>query len=1275
MTEVGRATVIIDADDSRLQAGLAKAKQDASAGVAGIEQNLRGQLSGGISGALSGKNWKQAGMTIGADLVQGVTAPLGALGNIAGSTALAMGPVGIAAVAGVAAAGALGVASSRAAMEWEAGMAQISKTTGIEKGTEAFNELDASLTNLYSRMPTTVAEIQSVAAAAGSLGIEKASIAGFTEVALQMGSAFDMPAEEAATAIGKIKGQLKSLPEGVQDSSEFARQFGSAVDYVGNNFNATEKDVLDFSTRVAGSMSSLGAGAYEVAGWGGMLSSVFPSAERAAGSFDALLNQLTTNEKSQAEAASLLGVSTEEFMQAMSTDPSDTILRIGSALESLPADKLLSTAKTLGGSYGMDALTKMIGHTDEWRQSIEDTVEAGKKGESIGESFEAGADNMKASLQVLKNSFNAILKDIGGPINAAISPIITSMAGSLNAVRQIGENLWEPMTAGLAPLITGITQVTGMIGTMGGMNLSVLVSSTSALNTAFRTGKAYVEAFKEEIIKTVTSSSQFQALTGALDSIKNKLSEVGAFWGDIFGDIIDGLANAIPTAVSGAVSALGSLASQGLNKIGLGGVAEGASSLLGDLAGFWDRVSTNAKEKLGIATEEGMGEGAANAEDSIAASVERAVSAGASSGFSKQMAEMDTAFKNLTSSGVSKDIAGWRSYGGATSDLAALAAINAQSSNTKGYGGLWGRGSGSLYAVDEGVQVRLDYHTDKNTTQNVLYLNGQKMAEGSWYGSQEEALQDLFRQAGYPLSEATSLTLQGRGGDLAKLQMDQGVEVRGIFTNVAGAIESEIESTGNMINQSIQDNWFDPESLKSAASRLKNLRLFDPTEFAQQGGENALAYVNALNDKLESLEAARIRLEADPDDAQARAEVQSLIGDLQLFAKQNPLIVTIDGDDSLLMSKVINAYVKGEDLSKLGISNVKRFFSASYEEEVSQLQQYLQKGLAPTPGSDLYSYYYDKYKALVDNYDSLSDRDKQYTWDLGTALHEGGAYWEEFGIRAGVTLDGINSKTKGTTVGFDQLKSAMQDCTETMSEFGLWQEQNAETLFQGSYIGAGGEQYLDWKLSQIQSIAATQKAMASVGGAVLGKDYTDFQLSPSLDTSAAESQWSSFQAKLTEEQKIPLSVDDSQAMSAIAAIDAAASAPVTKPVYVQQIGGYGGGGGSTIGPTSGWAGPGKGAISSPSNYQLPPIFQSFANEGYIASPTLAIVGDRPGGEYVVGAARFEAAIERFGGGSGQVVINAPVTIQGNVYGISDLDAYMDERDRQLEAKLSNARKR
>jgi hypothetical protein len=232
-----------------------------------------------------------------------------------------------------------------------------------------------------------------------------------------------------------------------------------------------------------------------------------------------------------------------------------------------------------------------------------------------------------------------------------------------------------------------------------------------------------------------------------------------------------------------------------------------------------------------------------------------------------------------------------------------------------------------------------------------------------------------------------------------------------------------------------------------------------------------------------------------------------------------------------------------------------------------------------------------------------------------------------------------------------------------MSEFGLWQEQNAETLFQGSYIGAGGEQYLDWKLSQIQSIAATQKAMASVGGAVIGKDYTNFELSPTIDTSAAESQLSSLKSQMAEEQKIPISVDDSQAMSAIAAINAAASAPITKPVYVQQIGSIGGYGGSGGGGSDWWENP----------YDSPYYLPSYAEgDVFVPEPTLAVVGDRPGGEWIGG---IDQAIERFGGGGGQIVINAPTTIQGNVYGIADMDAYMDERDRQLEAKLSNARKR
>jgi hypothetical protein len=499
-----------------------------------------------------------------------------------------------------------------------------------------------------------------------------------------------------------------------------------------------------------------------------------------------------------------------------------------------------------------------------------------------------------------------------------------------------------------------------------------------------------------------------------------------------------------------------------------------------------------------------MESGASNAEDGIASSVERAVSAGASSGFAAQNASLDSAYKAAVSSGVSPQIAGWQQYGGVNSswaelnDLIALDRINAQTRSVK-------KDTGDLYAVQDGVQVRVHYNIDKNDTLYTLSLNGQKMAEDR-YTSQEEAIEDLFKQADYPLLESTSLTLQGRGGDLAKLQMDQQIQP---ITN------------------------------------------FMVDRFGDMGSQASTALGGSLKTGLDS----------------------------------------------------VSAFMKNtwyNDLANLG----------------SVAGSVIGGGLA------------------------------------------------EMGAKANSSLDSIQSKTKQASVGFNQLESAMKDCTETMSEFGLWQEQNAEELFQGSYIGAGGEQYLDWKLNQIQSIAATQKAMASVGGAVLGKDYTDFQMSPSLDTSAAESQWSSFQSKLSEEQKVPITVDDSQAMSAIAAIDAAAGAAVTKPVYVQQIGGYGGGGGYGEPISSYWDNPYDSPFGNPYSFAEGDVF--------VPEPTLAVVGDRPGGEWIGG---IDQAIERFGGGSGQVVINAPVTIQGNVYGISDLDAYMDERDRQLEAKLSNARKR
>ena len=113
--------------------------------------------------------------------------------------------------------------------------------------------------------------------------------------------------------------------------------------------------------------------------------------------------------------------------------------------------------------------------------------------------------------------------------------------------------------------------------------------------------------------------------------------------------------------------------------------------------------------------------------------------------------------------------------------------------------------------------------------------------------------------------------------------------------------------------------------------------------------------------------------------------------------------------------------------------------------------------------------------------------------------------WDQMTNQSTKTADAL----KGQAVGYDQLKKATQDCADcAISEFGQWQE-SQDNLFQGSYIGAGGQDYLTWKTGQMNAIAETQRAMKSVGGAVLGQDYTQSPLTQQTikvvaDTSEAD---------------------------------------------------------------------------------------------------------------------------------------------------------------------------
>lgn len=124
--------------------------------------------------------------------------------------------------------------------------------------------------------------------------------------------------------------------------------------------------------------------------------------------------------------------------------------------------------------------------------------------------------------------------------------------------------------------------------------------------------------------------------------------------------------------------------------------------------------------------------------------------------------------------------------------------------------------------------------------------------------------------------------------------------------------------------------------------------------------------------------------------------------------------------------------------------------------------------------------------------------------------------WNEMSNTASKSADEIGKATEKASVGYDQLGKALEDCNECMSDFGNWQEAQTD-LFQDSYIGQGGQAYLDWKNQQISAIAETQAAMDAVGGAVLGQRYDmpSYTMQVDVDTNTAEAKKESLIAEIT----------------------------------------------------------------------------------------------------------------------------------------------------------------
>lgn len=192
---------------------------------------------------------------------EGRAQKLGAEMTKAGGAMIAMGAAPTAALIG----------ATKAAIDFEDSFAGVKKTVDLSEA--EFAKLSDNFRNISKVTPLAINDLNRIGEIAGSLGVSGVdNITKFTETIAKIGITTNLTEEEAAMAFGRIANIMQEPIQNVD-------KMGSAVVDLGNKYAATERDITEFSQRIAGAGKIAGLTTSDIFAIGTAFASVGVEAE------------------------------------------------------------------------------------------------------------------------------------------------------------------------------------------------------------------------------------------------------------------------------------------------------------------------------------------------------------------------------------------------------------------------------------------------------------------------------------------------------------------------------------------------------------------------------------------------------------------------------------------------------------------------------------------------------------------------------------------------------------------------------------------------------------------------------------------------------------------------------------------------------------------------------------------------------------------------------------------------------------------------------------
>ncbi len=310
--------------------------------------------------------------------------------------------------------------------EMEEAMANVRKYTGMT--TEEVKDLNEEFKKMDTRTPRL--ELNGLAAEAGKLGITgKQNLIDFVEAAntIKVALGEDL-GEDAILNIGKLANMFGEVERSGIKNAMLA--VGSAVNQVGQSSMASEKYLVDFTARMAGTANQAGFTVSQILGYASVLDQNMIQQEMGA---TALQTVMLGMYQKPAEFAKLAGMELQKFTKLVEVDANEAFITLLQTMSSKGGlQQLAPIFKDLGvdGTRAISVLNSLVSNVGKLRSEQENAAQAYKEANSVTNEYNVQNTTAKAVIEKNINKFNEFSIMLGEKL-APHMGIVTSSGSML----------------------------------------------------------------------------------------------------------------------------------------------------------------------------------------------------------------------------------------------------------------------------------------------------------------------------------------------------------------------------------------------------------------------------------------------------------------------------------------------------------------------------------------------------------------------------------------------------------------------------------------------------------------------------------------------------------------------------------------------------------------------------------------------------------------------------------------------------------------------------